>query len=181
MDYPQIVHLVNTDPVVQTLLEAPVLMRLAYVGLDGHPRAVPVAYIWTGKAFVFASPTTAYKVKAIAAHPKVAFTVDTMSAEARAKVAAALGPPVADYTPLIMMVRGTASIEIQQGLPQEHIDASRRMIGDENVPEWEHSKREHTKDMALISIVPSRVVVCDFITRFPPPTEINAPAHGAGA
>ncbi|HEY0698671.1 MAG TPA: pyridoxamine 5'-phosphate oxidase family protein [Micromonospora sp.] len=179
MDYPEIVHLVNTDPVVQTLLEAPILMRLGYVGLDGHPRSVPVAYIWNGKAFVFATPTTAYKLRAIAAHPEVSFTVDTMGAAERAKVAAALGAPVADYTPLIMLVRGKASIEIRQGLPQEHVDASRRMIGEENVDEWESHKREHTREMAVVSIIPTHVTICDFITRFPPPVEINAPAHGA--
>ncbi|WP_405096332.1 pyridoxamine 5'-phosphate oxidase family protein [Micromonospora sp. NBC_01412] len=179
MDYPELVRLVNTDPVVRTLLEAPILMRLGYVGLDGHPRSVPVAYVWNGRAFVFASPTTAYKVRAIAAHPQVSFTVDTMAAEPRAKAAAALGAPVADYTPLMMLVRGTASIEVEQGLPQVHIDASRRMIGEHNVPEWERSKREHTREMALVTIVPTHVTVCDFITRFPPPAEVNAPAHGA--
>jgi len=180
VDYPEIVHLVNTDPVAQTLLEAPVLMRLGYVGLDGHPRAVPVSYLWNGKAFVFASPTTAYKVRAIAAHPQVAFTVDTMAAEAREKVAATLGAPVADYTPLIMLGRGTASIEVRPGLPEEHIEASRRMIGDdEKMVEWERAKREHTRDMAVVTITPTHLTLCDFVTRFPPPVEINAPAHGA--
>ena len=180
MDYSEIVHLVNTDPVMQTLLAAPIPMRLGYVGLDGHPRSVPVAYLWNGKAFVFATPTTAYKVKAIAAHPEVAFTVDTAEAESRAKVSAQLGSTVADYTPLIVMVRGTASIAVEQGLPQDHIDASRRMVGDdEMMEEWERIKRESTSEMALITIIPTHVTVCDFITRFPPPTEVNANTHGA--
>ncbi|MFF1459366.1 pyridoxamine 5'-phosphate oxidase family protein [Streptomyces sp. NPDC058330] len=100
MNYAEILHLMETDPVIRTLIEAPIPMRLGYVGLDGHPRAVPVSYIWNGKAFVFATPTGAYKVKALTAHPQVAFTVDTTT-----------------YTPLTMNVRGTASVEIRQGIP----------------------------------------------------------------
>ncbi|SCG66804.1 pyridoxamine 5'-phosphate oxidase family protein [Micromonospora halophytica] len=164
MDYPEIVHLLNTDPVVQTLLAAPIPMRLGYLGLDGHPRSVPVAYLWDGEAFVFATPTTAYKVKALRAHPRVAFTVDTT-----------------DFTPLIMLVRGTASVEIRRGIPREHIDASRRSVGEERMPEWERVKRETTREMALVRIVPTHVTSCDFVTRFPPPAAINAPAHGAAA
>lgn len=164
MNYAEILHLMETDPVIRTLIEAPIPMRLGYVGLDGHPRAVPVSYIWNGKAFVFATPTGAYKVRALTAHPQVAFTVDTTT-----------------YTPLIMNVRGTASIEIRQGIPQEHIDASRRNIGDEaQMEEWMRVKRESTSEMAVITIVPTHVVVCDFVTRFPPPRAVNyAQAYGA--
>lgn len=179
MDYAEIVHLVNTDPVAQTLLESPVAMRLGYVGLDGHPRTVPVAYLWNGKAFVFASPTTAYKVKAIAAHPQVSFSVDTYSAEVRRKVAAKLGAdPVADYTPVVMLVRGTASIEVRPGVPDEHVEASWRMFADKGLaPGWESQKRAHTTDMVVVTIIPTHITLCDFVTRFPPPVEINAPAH----
>ncbi|MGY0235013.1 pyridoxamine 5'-phosphate oxidase family protein [Longispora urticae] len=184
MDYLELVHLVNTDPVIQTLNEAPIPMRLGYVGLDGHPRTVPVAHIWDGSAFVFASPTTAYKVRAIRAHPQVSFTIDVAPGsagnEARAKVAAALGPQVAQFVPIIMLVRGTATVEIQQGLPQAHVDGSRRMIVDKAMcDEWERIKRETTTEMAVISIVPTHVTVCDFITRFPPPHEVNVVSHGA--
>jgi hypothetical protein len=152
VDYPEIVQLVNTDPVIKTLLEAPIPMRLGYVGLDGHPRSIPVSYLWNGKAFVFATPTTAYKVKAIAAHPQVSFTVDAP-----------------DYPPQLMIGRGMASIELRQGIPQEHIDASRRSIGEDRMAEWERIKRESTSEMAVITIIPTHLTVCDFVTRFPPP------------
>ncbi|NLU79152.1 pyridoxamine 5'-phosphate oxidase [Micromonospora sp. HNM0581] len=178
MNYTDIVHLVNTDPVAQILIESPVAMRLGYVGLDGHPRTVPVAYLWNGKAFVFASPTTAYKVRAIAAHPQVSFSVDTYSAEVRDKVVARLGPTVSAYTPVVMLVRGTASIEVRPGVPDEHVQASWRMFADKSLaPGWEQQKRAHTTDMALITIIPTHVTLCDFVTRFPPPVEVNAPAH----
>ena len=177
MDHPELVHLVNTDPVARTLLAAAIPMRIAYVGLDGHPRSVPVAYLWNGEAFVFASPPTAYKVKAIAAHPEVAFTVDTASDDARARVAAELGPPVGDYTPLIMLGRGRASVQIRDGLPQEHVDASRRMVPAAEMAEWERAKRAATSAMAVISVAPTHLTLCDFITRFPPPHAVGPAAY----
>jgi hypothetical protein len=180
VDYQDIVHLVNTDPAAQALLAAPIPMRLAYVGLDGHPRTVPVAYLWDGKAFVFATETTSYKVRALAGHPEVAFTVDTNAPDTRAMITPALGPPVADFLPMILMVRGRASIEVKPGVPQEHVNASRRLVGDdEKWREWERIKREATAEMAVVTIIPTHVTVCDFVTRFPPPSEIEAVAHGA--
>jgi hypothetical protein len=162
VDYQEIVHLVNTDPVIKTLLEAPIPMRLGYLGLDGHPRTVPVVYLWNGKAFVFASRTMAYKVRAIAANPRVSFTVDT-----------------AGFPPLLMIVRGTASIEIKQGVPQEHVEAARRSVGADNMADWERSSRETTPEMAVITIIPTHIIVADYETRFPPPVEVNVLNKGA--
>jgi hypothetical protein len=187
MDYPEIVHLLNTDPVVQTLLDEPIPMRLAYLGLDDHPRSVPINHLWNGKAFVFATPNVAYKVKAIAANPKVGFTLDVgagrVGLETRAKVSALIGPPQPslDFAPMAMHGRGRATVEITPGVPQEHIDASRRMIGDDKKWEdWARVRREEdTCGMALITIVPTHIVVADFVTRFPPPTAVNVTAFGA--
>jgi hypothetical protein len=186
MGYPEIAHLVNTDPVIQTLLEEPIPMRLAYLGLDGHPRSVPINHVWNGKAFVFATPNSAYKVKSIAANPKVGFTLDVgagrPAVETRAKVSALIGPPppIFDFAPVTMHGRGTATVEITQGVPQEHIDASRRMIGDdEKWEEWARTRRAETSGMARIRIMPTHIVVADFVTRFPPPVEVNVTAFGA--
>jgi hypothetical protein len=186
MDYREIVNLVNTDPVIRTLLEEPIPMRIAYLGLDGHPRSVPVNHDWNGRAFVFATPNSAYKVKAIAANPKVGFTVDVGAGrpglETRAKVSALIGPPppIFDYAPMAMHGRGTAIVEITSGVPEEHIDASRRMIGDdEKWAEWARIRREETSGMALITINPTQIVVVDFVTRIPPPAKVNTAAFGA--
>jgi nitroimidazol reductase NimA-like FMN-containing flavoprotein (pyridoxamine 5'-phosphate oxidase superfamily) len=151
MDYSEIVALINTDPFVQELLAAPIPMRLGYVGLDGHPRTIPLAYLWDGKDFVFASPSKGYKIKAIAAHPEVSFTVDTNG-----------------FPPLIMMVRGKASIEVRDSLPEEFVEAARRIVGPEKMPEWERGVRANPNDMSVITVVPTSISVCDFVTRFPP-------------
>ncbi len=148
-----IVETMNTDPYVQQLLQAPIPARVAYIGLDGTPRVVPVSYLWDGAAFVFASPPDWYKVRAIAANPNVAFTVDTN-----------------DFPPLSLSVRGVASIAYDQGLPEQYVEASRRIVGEEKFPAWEAEVRAENRNMALIRITPTWLKVVDFDTRFPGPS-----------
>ena len=154
MRYDEIVELMNTDPVVQKLLQAPIPARLAYIATDGSPRAIPVSYLWNGKAFVFASPTNAPKIKALTMHPKVALTVDTTV-----------------FTPDILLVRGVAAIEVVQGIPDEYVEASRRIVGEERMEEWERTVRAQMSEMAVISITPTWIKVIDFVTRFPGPVD----------
>lgn len=148
-----IIETMNTDPFVQQLLEAPIPARIAYIGLDGTPRVVPVSYLWDGAAFVFASPPDWYKVRAMAANPNVALTVDSN-----------------DFPPLILSARGVASIEYDQGLPEQYVEASRRIVGEEKFPAWEKEVRAENRNMALIRIVPTWLKVVDFDTRFPGPS-----------
>ena len=104
MTYEEIVETMNTDPVVQKLLQAPLPARVAYIGLDSQPRVIPISYLWDGQYFVFASPPTWYKVRSIEANPNVALTVDTT-----------------DFPPLILSARGIASIDYEQGLPDVYV------------------------------------------------------------
>ena len=76
MQREQILALMN-DPVAQELVKAPIHARLAYSARDGSPRVIPIGYVWNGEVFVMGSPVNAPKVKALAANPKVALTVDT--------------------------------------------------------------------------------------------------------
>ena len=43
-DVLQILH----DPLAQELLHSNIPARLAYTGRDGAPRAIPIAFHWTG-------------------------------------------------------------------------------------------------------------------------------------
>ena len=153
MNYDEIVDTMNNDPTVKDLLEAPIPARLAYIGKNGAPRAIPVSYIWNGNAFVFASPTDWAKVDALRLNPQVALTVDETV-----------------FPPRGFMARGTASIAIMQGIPQEYIDASRRIVGDDLMPSWEAEVRRNMSEMALITITPTWLKVVDFDTRFPGPS-----------
>src|SRR5919201_6954476 len=74
----------------QELLRSPLLMRLAYVGLDDYPRVIPIGYLWNGQDFVVCTAEKAAKVRALAANPRVAITINTDS-----------------HPPLILLVRGT--------------------------------------------------------------------------
>ena len=153
MNYHEIVETMNADPTVKELLAAPIPARLAYIGKNGAPRAIPVSYLWNGQAFVFASPVTWAKVEALRLNLRVALTVDETI-----------------FPPRAFMVRGTSSIVIVQGVPQEYVDASRRIVGDELMPSWEAEVRSKIHEMALITITPTWLKVVDFETRFPGPS-----------
>jgi hypothetical protein len=133
MNQAEIRALMN-DRVAQTLIEAPVHARLAYTAQDGSPRVVPIGYIWNGDVFVMGSHPNAPKVKALSANPKVALTIDTE-----------------DFPPNILLVRGEATLETVDGVPDEFIEAARRFVGDERMPEWEAQARGLYKQMVLIA------------------------------
>jgi Pyridoxamine 5'-phosphate oxidase len=154
MKYDAIVETMNTDPVVQGLLNSAIPARLAYNGLDNKPRVVPVSYLWDGANFVFASSPDWYKIKSIAVNPEVALTVDTT-----------------DFPPMILSVRGVAAIEYDQGLPEEYIEASRRIVGEELMPQWEENVRSEHRNMAIVRVKPTWIKVVDFDTRFPGPDQ----------
>jgi hypothetical protein len=139
-----------SDRVAQRLVQAPIHARLAYTAKDGSPRVIPIGFIWNGDVFVMGSPPIAPKVKALSANPKVALTIDTE-----------------DFPPNILLVRGEAALETVDGVPDEFIEAARRFVGDERMPEWEAGARGLYKQMVLIRITPTWAKIIDFETRLP--------------
>jgi hypothetical protein len=94
-------------------------------------------------------------VKALAANPKVALTLDTDAPPYRA-----------------LLVRGTASVEIVDGVPSEYLEASRKGLNDEQqFRAFEAAVRSLYKQMARISIAPEWAKVLDFETRLPSAVE----------
>lgn len=149
MNRTEIVEVMN-DPVAQRLIQAPVHARLAYTARDGSPRAVPIGYIWNGDAIVMGSPPNAPKVRALSSDPRVALTVDTE-----------------DFPPHILLVRGEATLETVDGVPNEFIEAARRFVGDDRMPEWEAQARGLYEQMVLIHVTPTWAKIIDFDTRLP--------------
>jgi hypothetical protein len=43
---------VLSDPLAQELMQSSIPARLAYVGPDGFPRAIPIGFHWNGVQFV---------------------------------------------------------------------------------------------------------------------------------
>lgn len=142
------------DPVAQELINAPIHARLAYSAKDGSPRVIPIGYTWNGEVFVMGSPVNSPKVRALAANPKVALTIDTDS-----------------FPPHVLLVRGEAAIEMVDGVPDEFVEASRRFVGESGMPEWEAGVRALYKQMAIIRVTPSWAKIFDFETRLPSPVE----------
>ena len=149
MNQTEIRELMN-DPVAQKLINAPVHARLAYNAKDGSPRVIPIGYIWDGDHIVMGSPSNAPKVKALAANPKVAITVDTSG-----------------FPPNILLIRGDAVLQTVEGVPDEFVEANRRFVGEAGMADWEAGSRELYKEMTLIRITPTWAKIIDFEARFP--------------
>ncbi len=148
-----IIDLMN-DSVAQELVKAPIHACLAYSAKDGSPRVIPIGYTWNGEVFVMGSPVNAPKVEALAVNPKVALTVDTDS-----------------FPPHVLLVRGGAAVEVIDGVPDEFVEASRRFVGEEGMPEWEAGVMALYKQMAIIRVTPTWAKVLDFENRLPEPVE----------
>jgi hypothetical protein len=141
---------VLNKPLAQELLGSDIPARLAYTGRDGSPRVVPVGFYWNGTRFVVCTAPTAPKVQALATNPKVAITIDTNA-----------------FPPHVLLVRGTASIEVVDGVPAEYLEGSRKQVGAEQWEAFEAQVRELYKQMARIEIEPEWAKLIDFETTLP--------------
>ena len=102
------------DPVADALLGSANPARLAYTWTDGSPRVVPIWFHWTGDQFALGSPPGAPKLKALAADPRVALTVDGNA-----------------WPYKELLVRGRASVEFLDDVSPEYALAATRYFGPE--------------------------------------------------
>jgi hypothetical protein len=152
---------VLAKPIAQELLASSVPARLAYAGLDGDPRVVPVAFLWTGSTLVVASVPTSAKVPALRRNPRVALTVDTEG-----------------FPPHVLLVRGTASVEVVDGVPDAYVAASRKLVPADRFAGWEAGVRALYRQMAVITIEPDHATLLDFETTIPKAVRDLVAAHG---
>jgi Pyridoxamine 5'-phosphate oxidase len=135
------------------LLASAQLSRLAYNGADGLPRVIPIGFHWDGEYLVICTATTAPKVRALSSRPEVAVTIDVGSTPSEAKA---------------LLVRGIATVEIVDVVPDEYLAASRKALNPEQVEPFEHQVRSMYPQMARISIEPRWARFYDFgAGRFP--------------
>jgi nitroimidazol reductase NimA-like FMN-containing flavoprotein (pyridoxamine 5'-phosphate oxidase superfamily) len=130
----------------EELLRTATLARLAYDGIDGTPRVVPIGFLWTGDAIVVATHPTAPKYKALRARPRVALTIDTPS-------------PTRS-----LLLRGEAEIDVVDGVAPEYLEAAAKSMEGETLAAFEASVRETYDRMARIRIVPDWARYFDFST-----------------
>ena len=82
--------------------------------------------------------------------PKAALTIDTNA-----------------YPPHVLLVRGTASIEVIDGVPPEYLEGAKKMIEPQIWQVFEAQVRRIFKQMARITIVPEWAKLFDFENRIP--------------
>ena len=136
------------DPVARALVNSVNPARLAYTWMDGSSRVVPIWFHWTGDQFVLGTPPKAPKLKALAADPRVALTIDDTA-----------------WPPGVLLVRGRAGVELLDDVGPEYEQAAMRYFGPEQGPAWVATLRG--KPMARIAITPEWAGILDFQTRFP--------------
>jgi hypothetical protein len=149
MQHEDVIQVLN-DPLAQELLHSPIPARLAYTGTDGFPRVIPIGFFWNGAQFVMCTAPISPKVRALGKNPKVALTIDTNT-----------------QPPHVLLVRGTATIAVIDGVPPEFLEASKRYIEAEQWQGFEAQVRAMYKQMARIAITPEWAKLLDFETRIP--------------
>ena len=138
------------DPIAQELLRSTIPARLAYVGSDGAPRVVPIWFHWNGEEFVFGTPPTAPKTKALRQNSKVALTIDTDA-----------------WPHKVLQIRGTAKVETVDGVVPEYAAAAKRYFGEEQGQAWVEQMGKMFSQMTRVSVRPEWVGIMDFEKRFP--------------
>jgi uncharacterized pyridoxamine 5'-phosphate oxidase family protein len=141
---------VMNDPLAQELMGSNIPARMAYTGNDGSPRVIPIGFHWNGEQLVVCTAPNAYKVRALAANPKVALTIDTN-----------------DQPPKVLLVRGTATMDIVDGVPLEYLEGAKKVFDEQQFEAFETQVRSFYKRMARIAITPEWAKLLDFETRIP--------------
>jgi hypothetical protein len=128
------------------LIASRVPARIAYIALDGTPRVVPVNYHWNGSTVVIGSAATSAKVAALRANPRVAITIDSEA-----------------MPPQYILLRGAASVEVVDGVPEVFLTAARRRTPEEFWDAWVAGVHNLYSQMAVITITPhwAKLIDCD--------------------
>src|SRR5438552_6684826 len=99
-------------PEAKELLQSQIYARVAYIGLDGEPRVVPINFHWDGTDVVLGSHPDGPKVEAIRKNPMVALTIDENG-----------------FPPKALTIRGRASIDVEPNVTKEYAAAMERYLG----------------------------------------------------
>ena len=152
---------VLAKPISQELLGSSIPARLAYIGIDGAPRAIPIGFSWTGAQVVMATVPTSAKVRALRRNARVALTIDTEAA----------------WPPRVLLIRGAARLELVDGVPDSYIETGRKLVPADHFEGWEQGVRALYDQMVLITIEPDWAKLLDFETTLPKAVEDLVRAH----
>ena len=150
-------------PYAQQLLNGPEPARFAYDGLDGDPRVIPIGFWVEGERILMATVPKSAKVAAVRKNPKVALTIDTGA-----------------FPPKALLIRGTAEVELVQGVPEGYLLAGHKVMTDEQYPEWEAGVKSLYSEMGVITVTPTWAKLLDFETTIPKAVEDLIKEKSAG-
>ena len=140
-------------PYSQQLLDGPEPARMAYTGLDGGPRAIPIGFWVDGHLIQMGTVPKSAKVAALRKNPRVALTID------------------GGFPPKVLMIRGTAEVELFDGIPDGYLTAGRKVMTEEQYPDWVAGVKGLYEQMAVITITPTWAKLLDFETTIPKAVE----------
>lgn len=141
-------------PYARQLLNGPDPARFAYIGLDGDPRVVPIGFWVDHGRVVMATAPKAAKVEALRQNPKVALTIDKGA-----------------FPPKVLLMRGTAAVELVTGVPEGYLIAGRKVMNGDQYDDWVAGVRGLYDSMAVITVTPTWAKLLDFETTLPAAVE----------
>jgi hypothetical protein len=153
MQHRDVMNVLN-DPLSRELLQSSIPARMAYTALDGFPRAIPMGFYWNDTQFIMATVPRAAKVRALMANPRIALTIDTN-----------------EQPPNILLVRGTTTVEVVDGVPDEYLAASKKVVPADQFDSFESEVRSLYKQMARIAMTPDWAKLIDFKRTLPSAVE----------
>jgi Pyridoxamine 5'-phosphate oxidase len=142
-------------PISQQLMGSSTPARMAYTGLDGDPRVIPIGFHWTGEQLLICTLPKSAKVAALRKNPRVAITIDTLE----------------PWPPRVLLIRGAARLELVDGVPEEYVEAGRKAVPAEIFEDWEAQVRGLYDQMVRITIEPDWAKLLDFETTLPKSVE----------
>jgi hypothetical protein len=137
-------------PYARQLLDGPEPARMAYIARDGSPRVIPIGFWVEGERIVMATVPRSAKVAALRANPHVALTIDQGA-----------------FPPKVLLVRGTAELELVDGVPDGYLDAGRKVMTAGQHPGWVAGVQGLYDEMVVITITPTWAKLLDFETTIP--------------
>jgi len=148
--------LLETD-VAKRLLSSTIPARLAYISTDGTPRVIATWFHWMGGELVMPTFVSAPHIRrpaarlgSLRAHPDVAITIDTEH-----------------FPPMVLSVRGRATLTEVDGVAPEYRLAARRYLGEEAAASYLAQIDQPVTKMTRIAVKPAWVGVLDFQQRLP--------------
>jgi hypothetical protein len=154
MDRNDVIEVLN-KPISQQLMASSTPARLAYTGVDGDPRVIPIGFHWTGEQLLIFTVPAAAKVPALRKNPRVAITIDTLE----------------PWPPRVLLIRGAVSLEVVDGVPDEYVEAGRKAVPAEGFDDWEAGVRGLYDQMVRITVEPDWAKLLDFETTLPKAVE----------